>query len=305
MSIYIGYRPADKLPIIADYCAAHSVRQTIVIHADGYPLAVPGAQLVPYSETIMYRTFYPLLQKIDGDTLLVLDETLRTQDRYDLAYNCIRNFLNQTDHVLVFQQLPQIDTREDFMILFDFATRSRWKRYKYDIDLILDNVTVQVQPFAPHFGRIDVPTRPATQRQYSRERERRFATIGARDPHTIPRNLYLVGGKDKAAHIDACHTAQLSLLNGTGQPSCTYVARNKRLNRPNIVTYADVTADGGPYTIVELPHRFIEFSDFLKTTWQQQIGVLVADLKVDHWYYQRYLDWSDRIHATTADLQQS
>jgi hypothetical protein len=250
----------------------------------------------------MYRTFYRLLQEIDGRTLIVLSEVLRTQNRYELAYNCIRNYLNQTTHQLIFQQLPQIDTREDFMILFDFDTRSRWKRRPFDATLIRDNANVSVRPLPITFNRIDVPASAKTKDRYQKERDALFASLGARDPHIIPRQLYMIGGQEKAAWIDEQGAGQMSLFGGDSRAR-RYVARNQRLNRDNITTYANATADEAPYTIVELPHRFIDFSDFIQRTGQMGGDVLVADLKVDEWYYGRYAEWRDRIHATYADLQ--
>lgn len=300
--IYLGYTNYDKRRVIADYCVANNLTHIIVISPRQFQLVIDGADNVEYDEVIMYRTFYRLLQQIDNDTLIVLDEVLRTQNRYDLAYNCIRNYLNQTHHQLVFQQLPLIDERDDFMILFDFVTRSRWKRQKFDADLIRDNTQVMIRPLPITFSRIAVPTSQATKTKYAKERARRFAAIGARDPHTIPRNLYLICGADKVAYIDAQAQPQLSLFEDTAVSS-QYVARNQRLNRDSIVSYDNVVP-GASYTIVEFPHRFIDFSDFVKRTGQQGCSVLVADLKVDEWYYGRYTAWSERINETYSSLQQ-
>ena len=300
--IHLGYTDHEKRQTIEQYCATHGIEHVVAISPEKFPFSLDGADNVTYESTIMYVTFYRLLQEIHTGTLIILSECLRTQNRYELNYNCIRMFLNQTNHCLVFQQLPQIDTQEDFMILFDFVTGSRWKRRKWDIDLILDNAQVQVRQLPLTFNRIDVATAASTQKKYEKEKARRFAQLGARDPHTLPRNLYLIGGKDKLAHIDAHAAGQLSLFDTAVGPQ-QYVARNQRLKRDNIVSYGDV-AGNGRYTIIELPHRFIEFSDFMRRTGQTEHDVLVADLKVDEWYYGRYLAWKDRIDETYSSLQQ-
>lgn len=186
----------------------------------------------------MYVTFYRLLQEIDDHTLIVLNECLRTQNRYDLSYNCIRNYLNQTTHRLIFQQLPQIDTHEDFMILFDFDTHSRWKRERFDVNLVLDNAEIAMRPLSIRFNRIDVPTSQVTQEKYAVERERLFSKLGAKDPHTLPRNLHLIGGKDKLAYINARSQGQLSFFDR--EQDRWYVARNKRMGSDRVVTYDDV-----------------------------------------------------------------
>jgi hypothetical protein len=292
--IGIGYTEAEKRAEIARYQAEHGICQTIVISADDFRLELPGAETVPYSQVIMYVTFYRLLQTITPDTLLVLNECLRTQNRYELAYNCIRNYLNMTEHQLIFQQLPQIDTQEDFMILFDWDTRSRWKRRPFDAELVLSEARLSIRPLPVRFEAVYVPTSEATKARYAKEREKLFGELGKRDPHTIPRNLYLLGGNDKRAYIDS----QALPLFGQAE---RYVARNKRLGRDNVVTYDDAQP-GTTYTIVELPHRFIDFSDFIQRTGQTHNRVLVADLKIDQWYFTRYHEWAERIHDTYASL---
>ena len=286
--IYIGHPDYEKRSIISQYEAAHGITKTVVLYPALFPLPIEHADAVEYAEIIMYRTFYRLLQEINEQTLIVVNECLRTQNRYDLTYNCIRNFLNQTHHQLVFQQLPQIDTVEDFMILFDFATRSQWKREPFNADLVRQRVEVCINPLSLTFNPLSVAVSERTRQKYESEKQKLFDSLADKDPHTLPRNLYLIGGTDKVRSID---------------PSVRYVARNQRLKLPNIATYDDVNAESAPYTLVEFPHRFIDFSDFIKRTGQAQFNVLVADLKVDDWYLERYQSWKERIDATYASLQ--
>ncbi len=285
--IFLGYSDGEKRAEIASYGAAHAIERIIVISADDFPLVIEGADQVRYSDVIMYVTFYRLLQEITPATLIVLNECLRTQNRYDLAYNCIRNYLNLTNHQLIFQQLPQIDTHDDFMILFDWDTHSRWKRMAFDPSLIRGESQVQMKALPIGFERIDVPTSNRTKACYQVERDKLFRELGNRDPHIIPRQLYMIGGKDKRAIID-CERDY-------------YVARNKRLGRECIITYGEAAA-GKEYVLVELPHRFIDYVDFMQRTGQTRSQVLVADLPVDRWYWERYQEWSGRIHDTYAAL---
>jgi len=287
--IFIGLDDNQKRIEVERYQASHDIHKVVVISADEFPLPIADTDQVTYSDVIMYVTFYRLLQEINSHTLIVINECLRTQNRYDLSYNCIRNYLNQTPHQLIFQQLPLIDTAEDFMILFDFDTRSRWKRQPFDSALIKANAEVVVSPLPVTFKQISVPTSAPTKQKYQAEKAKLFAALGAKDPHTLPRNLYLIGGKDKQAFINA--QAQPDLFN-LSAPSANYVARNQRLGG-NVVTFDQAKAEDAPYTIVELPHRFIDFSDFIKRTGQASHSVLVADLKVDAWYFSRYQAWGE------------
>lgn len=286
--IYIGYSDSEKRSIVADYQSANGTAKLVVIYPSAFPLPIEGADAIEYAEVIMYRTFYRLLQEIDDKTLIVINECLRTQNRYDLTYNCIRNFLNQTSHQLIFQHLPQIDTAEDFMILFDFDTHSRWKRESFLAELVRSNAHVRIHPICVDFNPISVCTSDKTKVKYESEKEKLFSGLGAADPHTLPRNLYLIGGNEKAAAID---------------PFKRYVARNKRLKLNNIDTYDDATTGNAPYVVLELPHRFIDFSDFMKTVNQSQFDVMVADIKVDRWYLERFNAWRERLDATYASLQ--
>lgn len=277
--IRLGFESDTKLATIAQYRHDHDIVRVVVISGQ-VPLPIDGDH-VPFKEVIKYKTFYRLLQEIDQRTLVVLDECLRMQNRYSLEYNCIRNILNQTPHVLVFQWLPFIESVEDFMVLFDFATRSRWKREAYTDDLVR-RADVVLYPRHPLFRRVEVSTSEHTRQQYQKTRQKLFDEIGNRDPHTIPRNLQLVATVDKKQMID---------------PARWYVARNQRFKLANVVPYHAVTRDDHHYTVLDLPHRFIDFTDFLFATGQQATDVLVADLKVEHWYWQRYQAWQERLNA--------
>lgn len=286
--IYIGYSDREKQSIISQYEIEHSITKLVVLYPAFSPLPIEHADAIEYAEIIMYRSFYRLLQEINEQTLVVVNECLRTQNRYDLTYNCIRTFLNQTHHQLVFQQLPQIDAVEDFMILFDFVTRSQWKRESFNAKLVRQRAKVSVNPLTLNFTPIPVSTSEKTRQKYESEKQKLFDSLADKDPHTLPRNLYLIGGTDKAKLID---------------PVKYYVARNQRLKMPNITTYDDARPEDAPYTVVELPHRFIDFSDFIKRTGQTKFDVLTADIKVDGWYLERYHSWKERINATYASLQ--
>jgi hypothetical protein len=283
--IYLGLKNKDKVDIITDYVNLNNTKAVHIIQPIKFQIKLEiEIDYVDYEHAIDYPIFYKLLQEIDDTHLIVLNECLRTQNRNDLTYNCIRHFLRQTDHQIIFNQLPQIDSQNDFMILFDFDSKSQWKRNKFDIDLIKENSNIVVKTPEIMFTAIDVYTQDSTKQKYKAEKYKRFAEIGGKDPDTIPRNLYLIGGKDKL------------FMN-----SFLCVARNKRLNSNNVITYGDYS--NGYMTILEFPHRFIDFSDFMRKSWQFEYNVLVADLPVDHWYFSRYTEWSKRINETCASLR--
>ena len=287
--IRLGLADDAKQDVVRRYCAERSIRRVFALSPDRFMVTfAPGPPVdhIEYSDTIEYRVFYRLLQEIDADTLVVINECLRTQNRYDLTYNCIRNFLNQTSHQIVFQYLPLIDRFDDFMVLFDWETRSRWKREKWN-ERFKTEMDFAAEPVALEFHEAHVPVDSKTRVAYARKKRELIDGIGLKDPHTIPRNLYLMSGKAKL---------------GAVSPTEHYIGRNNRFKIPTLHTYRE---DSYPerYTVFEFCHNFIDFSDFLALSRQTSVDILTSDLKVDGWYLQRYRDWATRIADAYAALQ--
>ena len=281
--IYIGIH--NKAQIIEQYVRDNQISHIYLISPMKFPLKLDiETDYIDYEHAIDYPIFYRLIQEVGDTHLIVLNECLRTQNRYDLTYNCIRHFLNQTSHHIIFNQLPLIDGIDDFMILFDFDSKSMWKREKFNLNLIKVNCNVSVSLPQIVFNSVSVYIPETTKQHYRQERDRLFSEIGNKEPDTIPRNLYLIGGKDKLfMNSDLC------------------VARNKRLKAQNVITYEDY--ESGKVDVLEFPHRFIDFSDFMRRSEKFEYNVLLADLPVDHWYFNRYTEWSNRINETCASLR--
>lgn len=238
-----------------------------------------------WADIIEYRHYYRILQETDGRTLIVLNECLRTQNRHDLTYNCLRNFLQQTKRQLVFQRLPLIDTFDDFMILVDLDTRSRWKREKWSTHMRKD-LDLEVAPRSLSLGRVDIETDDATRARYAKEKRSLIDGIGLKDPHTIPRNLHLLSGRAKLAHV---------------AEGARYVGRNDRFKLDNFETY-ETAAGKAERMVFEFCHRFIDWSDFLCATSTTATAALVSDLKVDSWYFDRFAAWGRRLDDAYAAL---
>lgn len=274
--ICIGYSETQKLDAVSAYRAKHGIENVFVLTAERFAVDISDAEQITWQQIIQYKYFYRLLQEINGNTLVVVNECLRTKTRSDLTYNCIRHFLNQTKHQVIFQRLPIIDSLEDFMILFDFDTRSRWKREKFN-DQLLDESEIRVNELPVRLSKVEVPTPASLHAKYEKEKEKLFAGLGLKDPHTIPRNLHLLSGKEKVKHL---------------QDDTRYVARNNRLSHPSIVTYKDVS-EPGRYTVFEFCHNAIDFTDFLcASDISGEVDVLTTELRVDQWYFDRFTSWA-------------
>ena len=293
--INIGLEDQDKENIIANYKLDNNIKKVFVISPKKFLLHSKFEEIT-YEDSIEYVVFYRLLQGVNENTLIVVNECLRTQNRHSLNYNCIRNFLNQTHHQIIFQQFPQIDTCEDFMILFDFDTQSKWKREPFNVDLIKNNSSVYVNLQKIIFTKVSVGTANNTIKKYNANKNKLFSELGNRDPHILPRRLYLIAGNDKKRFINKL--SELPMFND----SIAFVARGKRLKCSLIHSYSDVDINA-KYSILEFQHRFIDFLDFIKVANQFEFDVLVTSLKVDEWYFNRYREWSVRINETCTALQ--
>lgn len=241
--IRIGYSDAAKLAMVQREVRDRGADRVVLFAPDRHnpgwteaDLGVP-VQHVSWSEAIMYRTYYPLLRELNARSLIVVSEYMRTQNRHELTYNCLRHYTNLTPHTLVFQRFPCIDTFADFGVLFDLVTRSRWKRTPVadlpfaEADIAVADDDAQGSAFLPTFTAEPVAATPEAQARYARDKAAIIAGIDGRDPHIIPRTLLLSAGKAKLAHPAVTSGGAL-------------VGRNNRFKLPGLVTYD--TAARGP-----------------------------------------------------------
>jgi hypothetical protein len=288
MTICLGFSAEEKLEKIERYRKEHGIAHCVVLSPARFALDAPDAESIEWAEIIQYKFFYRLLQEIDHRTLIVINECLRTQNRHDLTYNCIRHYLNQTRHQLIFQHLPIIDTIDDFMILVDFETRSRWRRERFQRDF-LRGLVLEAKPIDLKLCPLTLPADDRLREKYDAEKRKLFDNIGLKDPHTIPRNLHLLGGSRKLQAV---------------RPDAHYLGRNNRFKLDNLSTFKDYAPRPSiqALTVFEPPHNFIDFSDAVTLSRQERFDVLTTDLPVDRWYMERYTDWTRRIEDAYANF---
>lgn len=285
--IALGFSKKEKIKTINDIVSRHDIERVVMLSPEKFTFPLKMGESIDWPEIIMYRTFYRLLQEIDSKTLVIVNECLRTQNRYDLTYNCIRHFLNQAGHQLVFQWLPIIDSIEDFMILFDFDTRSQWKRQKFDKELLVES-QIRIKRKSVAFTDILCLSDEKLQAAYTAKKEKLIAELESKDPNTIPRNLYLLSGKARMQRVEPFDQ--------------WYVARNQRFKQANFQTYKEPEYLHNPYIVFEFPHNLSNFSDFMCLSEQHQFKVLSSDLPVDQWYLSRYQEWAKRVEDGYASL---
>jgi hypothetical protein len=240
---------------------------------------------IGYKETIMYRTFYPLLEEIDESYLLVMNECMRTQNRSELTYNCIAKYTNQTPHRIVFEYFPFIAEERDFMILLDFSDSQRHKGQGFsDIDLGSIDVRCVRRRFTLT-ERLVEPMPIGASEAYEEQKEKLFAQLGNKNPDTIPRNLHVWTGRYKRDAID---------------PDQQYIARNDRYKLPNVTTYKNAQP-GVDYKLIDMPHRRLDFNDFLRRTGQTDLVYLSTGFNIDRVYINNFREWAARLEGFYAE----
>lgn len=278
--ICIGLTNTEKQEVIKQYLQQHNIAKVIVFYPEVFPLTIETnieTRYVEYKDIIMYKVFYPLLEIIDEKTLLVFNECMRTQNRSELTYNCAHHYCNQTPHKIVFEYFPFIEQPQDFMILLDFINKGKYKGKSFSYDFIHDE-NVKIKPAYYTVQTIEVPITDKDRANYEKEKEKLFDNLGMKDPDTIPRQLHIWAGNLKKKYIEAQNM---------------YVARNKRFNLPNVITYKDATR--GDYIVIDFPHNRIDFNDFLKKTGMKHIIFLNTGLKVDLYYLNELKAWIERL----------
>ena len=274
--IRLGYTNEQKIQEIEEYRKKNPEVTTIVVFSPKM-FTLPGEyEQYEYADIIMYRVFYPLLERIDNSFLIVVNECLRTKNRSDLTYNCLHHYLNQTKHHMIFEYYPYIESPDEFMILADKEAPGRYKGRGYDPAFLkeMDVAGIRREPVLKFEC---VSTDEKIKEAYEIEKNRLFDTLGNKDPNTIPRALHLWCGKYKPV-----------------SPDKKYLARNKRLNRKNVVTYADSTTAEHRISL-DIPYRRIDLNDFLKRVGENVLTFEHTDLSVDMYYKNELEKWNEEI----------
>ena len=86
--IKIGFEEQEKCEIIKKYLANNkNIKKIFIFYFKDlksiYDIDME-IEYVEYKDIEMYKYFYRLLEEINNDTLLIVDELLRTQNRQEL-----------------------------------------------------------------------------------------------------------------------------------------------------------------------------------------------------------------------------
>ena len=283
--IRMGLGPRQKQNIMNEYIADNNIRQVIILntkqHDTKYNLTIEP-EYVEYNDWEMYRVFYPLIEKIDKDTLVVVDEPYRTTVYQDLKYNCATVYLNQTEHRIIFSKLPFIEDKDDFRILMKFEKASKHVD-KFDYD-ILQTEDVMIKPTRMKLRVANVATTKKQKERYNKTRDKLFDNIGNKDPDTIPRKLQLLAGDYKKQLIE---------------DDKIYIARNQRFGLDNVYTYNNYVRDKD-YIVIDTHYNRVRFIDFLLDNKITTVKYLATDLSIDTVIMNDFVQWKARLDAFYA-----
>jgi len=284
--IRIGLSEREKQAEVDRYLAEHKIKKIFCFYFKKFPLKLKAnieIEHIEYADIEMYKIFYRLLEEIDNDSLIVINECMRTQNRSELIYNCAHHYLNQTPHKIIFEYFPIIETKNDFMILLDFENKGKFKGKSFDY-LFLQTEDIRIRPRKIRLTTIPVETTEKDRARYEKKKEQLFDNLGDKDPDTIPRTLQLLAGDIKKKAIE---------------PGKTYIARNKRFKLDNVYSYQDEIPKGN-HIIIDTHFRRLDFNDFIKTMGMNRINYLATTLPIDSVIVNEFVKWKARCEAIYA-----
>lgn len=183
--IYLG--EVNKKAVIEDILRNNNIKR-IFIFGNKMELN-PGLRVdyITYAQTIEYKFYYPWLNDIKHDSLVIWNDAMRTRNRYDLHYNCIRRYMHQAGHRLIFEYFPIKKEARDFMILWDMVQNNPFMKepydeFKFDRNLVF---TGRIQ-FDVTITNVKLTNKEMT--AYQRKKEALFGEI-KKDPNIVPRRL--------------------------------------------------------------------------------------------------------------------
>ncbi len=284
--IRIGLGQREKQRVIDDYLSDKNIKKVFCFYFKDFSAKYKAAhdiEYIEYADIEMYKFFYRLLEEIGSDSLIIMDECMRTQNRSELIYNCAHHYLNQTPHKIIFEHFPIIDTKDDLMILLDFENKGKYKGKSFDY-IFLQQEDIKIKPHKLRMDLLPVEITESDKAKYNAKKENLFDKLGNKDPDTIPRTLQLFAGDLKKKSI---------------QSDAFYVARNKRFKLDNVFSYDDVSTKG-LYIVIDTHYRRLNMNDFLKTAGMATIKYLCTTLSIDTVIINEFSEWKARLDAIYA-----
>lgn len=281
--IIIGSNEQQKREEITRYVKEWNIKQVIVFSPKKYMMQLPELDIpirqIEWDEVIMYRTFYPLLAEIDETYLIIVNEFMRNRNRVNLTYNCLRHYLNQCGKQLVFEYFPFIEEHDDFMILYDFDSKTKYKGNHLCMEYLREHANeIVIYQHDIQIEVIEIPLPEDAAEKYQSRKDELFAKLGNSDPNNVPRALELYCGTWKKKYIEE---------------EKQYVARNARYKKDNVIVFKKVEYQQ-PYIILDFMHKRLEMNDFFRVTQKESYQFISTGLSIDRVYINDMNEWRDK-----------
>ncbi|MBU5669470.1 hypothetical protein KQI68_06415 [Peptoniphilus sp. MSJ-1] len=285
--IGLGIRQKEKL--IKEYLGKNDIRDVFVLYSEKYHQKLNiGREYeeIEYNEWEMYRTFYPMIEKVRPDSLIIVNEALRTTNYQDLKVNCATVWINQTPHRIIFNTLPFIDNKEDFRILQKLDQGMKQvEKFDY-VQLQLQDI--RIKPYKIKLEVIEMIKTTYKQKvSYDKLRDKLALEIeenANKDPNNLPRRLQLKAGDYKKSSI---------------KEDLFYIARNGRFKLDNVETYQNFDKNKN-HIIIDLPTSRMNLVDYIIDTKTNKLEYISTDLSIDTYMVNEFSKWKGRLDAFYA-----
>lgn len=127
---------------IGNYPKADNIDKSKKLYVVGGVIDGIEAETITFKESIMYKFYFRWLSEINENSVLILNNILKKQQRTCLEYNCIRYYCKQAGEVVVFNDFPLIQSKDDFMILYDMIQPDPFWKRKYEEVEVFENVSM-------------------------------------------------------------------------------------------------------------------------------------------------------------------
>lgn len=184
-AIFLGEQ--NPKAIVEDYLENNQIERVFII-GDKIDLD-PAIRVdhITYKQTIEYKFYYPWLKDITSNCLVVWNNAMRTKNRHDLHYNCIRRYMQQAEHRIIFEYFPIKEKEEEFMILWDMTLNNPFLKESYaecdfsEGEIYLGPILFKVFKTSMKLDKDDLAA-------YAAEKERLVEEV-KKDPDIVPRRL--------------------------------------------------------------------------------------------------------------------
>lgn len=285
--IGLGIRQKEKL--INDYIKNNDIDNIFILYSKNFYQKLnlcKEYEEIEYNEWEMYRTFYPMIEKVHSKTLIIVNEALRTTNYQDLKINCATVWLNQTPHRIILNTFPFINGKEDFRILQKLNEGIKQvDNFDY---MQLQTEDILVKPYKIKLNVIEIiRTTEKQKKAYEDLKNKIFKEIEGKvnkDPNNLPRALQIKAGDYKKKSIN---------------DNNIYIARNGRFKAYNVETYRNFNHKA-KHIIIDFPIGNLSLIDYILQTKTNELRYISTDLSIDSYLTNEVAKWIGRLDAFYA-----